>query len=822
MVRHDGYAKLLDFGLAVLRPQAEVSQSMITGGSLETVAQTLAGTPAYMSPEQIEGGAIDARSDIFSLGILLCEAATGTNPFARSGVLETLSAIGQAPAPAAAATTDLPREVRSIVIRALDRSPSQRYQSSADLASDLRAVLSRLDSQAVRSSVSRSRLRWYGAAAAIAISVASVVGGAAYRRSERRHWVREQATPEIVRLASQEKFVDAFRTIQVAEQYLPDDPDLTRAAAAATRMVSIHSEPSGAVVEVQDYLLPKQSWLHLGVTPIEKHRIPGGYLRWKVSKAGVGEYVTAPIPSEAMKFDLAAAAKAPQGMVPVDGGPWTDSLAFLGWLGPYMLPPFFIDRFEVTNRQYQAFVDKGGYARREYWKQPFVRDGRELKWEDAMDLFRDGTGRPGPSTWEAGHYPEGKGDFPVSGVSWFEAAAYAEFSGKSLPAMAQGYKATPAGLDRFVVAMSNLSGNAVRVGQFDGLGPYGTSDMIGNVREWYWNASEDNSRFILGRQANSYGPEALSPFDRSPLNGFRGVRNTGPVPDAAMAPLTMLKRDFSKAKPVADDVFRVYRDMYAYDRTPLNAMADAVADGSADWTTQKITFNAAYRNEQMSAFLFLPKNTRPPFQTVVFFPSARVNFLKDSTQLGDMTFVDYVIKSGRAVIYPIYERMYERRSSLPVLPGPTLARQLMVDWSKDLARSIDYLQTRADIDRSRIGYLGVSAGSAYGVILTTLEDRLKAVVFLDGGFFQQEHPVAGMDQADFAPRMKKPVLMVNGRYDATFPYESAQLPMFRMLGTPAADKHQVVFDTPHDVRLRRSDLVREVLAWYDRYLGHVN
>jgi len=147
---------------------------------------------------------------------------------------------------------------------------------------------------------------------------------------------------------------------------------------------------------------------------------------------------------------------------------------------------------------------------------------------------------------------------------------------------------------------------------------------------------------------------------------------------------------------------------------------------------------------------------------VVFFPSARVNFLKDSTQLGDITFIDYVIKSGRAVIYPIYERMYERRSSLPVLPGPTLARQLMVDWSKDLARSIDYLQTRADIDRSRIGYLGVSAGSAYGVILTTLEDRLKAVVFLDGGFFQQEHPVAGMDQADFAPRMKKPVLMVNG------------------------------------------------------------
>ena len=120
--------------------------------------------------------------------------------------------------------------------------------------------------------------------------------------------------------------------------------------------------------------------------------------------------------------------------------PWLDSLAFLGWVGPYSLPPFFIDRFEVTNRQYQVFVDNGGYTTRDYWKQRFVRDGHGLSWSQAMDLFRDATGRPGPSTWEGGHYPEGKADYPVSGVSWFEAAAYAEFVGKSLPVIAQGYK----------------------------------------------------------------------------------------------------------------------------------------------------------------------------------------------------------------------------------------------------------------------------------------------------------------------------------------------------------------------------------------------
>jgi pimeloyl-ACP methyl ester carboxylesterase len=79
-----------------------------------------------------------------------------------------------------------------------------------------------------------------------------------------------------------------------------------------------------------------------------------------------------------------------------------------------------------------------------------------------------------------------------------------------------------------------------------------------------------------------------------------------------------------------------------------------------------------------------------------------------------------------------------------------------------------------------------------------------------------------MDQVDFAPRLTKPTLMVNGRYDATFPLETSQQPLFRMLGATSENKRHVVFDTPHDVRLRSGDLVREVLGWYDRYLGRVN
>ena len=74
-----------------------------------------------------------------------------------------------------------------------------------------------------------------------------------------------------------------------------------------------------------------------------------------------------------------------------------------------------------------------------------------------MALFRDRFRREGPSTWEGGHYPQGQADYPVSGVSWYEAAAYAVFAGKSLPALSQWYQGAPNDLARYVVRESNIS-----------------------------------------------------------------------------------------------------------------------------------------------------------------------------------------------------------------------------------------------------------------------------------------------------------------------------------------------------------------------------
>jgi serine/threonine protein kinase len=148
----DGHVKILDFGLAKLLDTDWVTGTGAGGiHDVSTLTQTqvgvVKGTPAYMSPEQIKGDPIDARSDLFSLGIMLFEMATGEVPFVRKTPTAVMHAIAFAKTPAMrSAQINLPDQFRRIVARCLEKVPADRYPNARSLLEELRTLRRNLES----------------------------------------------------------------------------------------------------------------------------------------------------------------------------------------------------------------------------------------------------------------------------------------------------------------------------------------------------------------------------------------------------------------------------------------------------------------------------------------------------------------------------------------------------------------------------------------------------------------------------------------------------------------------------------------------------
>jgi len=314
--------------------------------------------------------------------------------------------------------------------------------------------------------------------------------------------------------------------------------------------------------------------------------------------------------------------------------------------------------------------------------------------------------------------------------------------------------------------------------------------------------------------------DARAPLERSANFGFRCAKygSAGALGKAA-DPVILPTRDFNREKPVSDALFGVYKSLYSYDKTPLHAAVES-AEETEDWKREKITFAAAYGSERVIAYLFLPKKSQPPFQTVVRFPGSEAIDIRSSTTLPEMGVFDFVIKSGRAVLFPVYKGTFERGDGLKSdYPNMTsFRRDHVIAWSKDLGRSIDYLETRPEIDRNKLAYEGLSWGGAMGSVLPALEDRIKVCVLIVPGFNLQRS-LPEVDELNFAPRVKVPVLMLNGRFDFFYPADTSQEPMFRMLGTSKEHKRRVVYETGHNIP--RNEMIKETLDWLDRYLGPV-
>jgi dienelactone hydrolase len=827
-----GQVKILDFGLAKQLSSAEAETKLRI-----TTSGTTIGTMAYMAPEQALGQPVDERADIWAFGVVMFEMLSSRLPFeGQTAAAQLLAVVSGDSPPVEQLPPETPAALRQLVARALVKRRDDRTLTASEIASTL-AASQQPRSQPVAAAPSHRTRPWTFAAIGLVTSVALVGGGVWMKRRMDADRL-QSAISEIRTLVSDGEFFEAYRRARQLGMPERGDAAFGPVWIDATRGFSVKSEPPGAEVAIADYGDRDAEWVALGQTPLTESPFPQGTSRVRIVKAGYLAYedVVNVFPVLSTSFNVLNVTLIPEDAAPAG---MTRAVRADRPVPMYLVPgsdpvdvvyqDFWIDRYEVTNRQFKAFVDAGGYQRREFWRHEFVRDGNAVTWDEAMARFRDATGRSGPATWQVGAYPDGQDDYPVTGVSWYEAAAYAQFAGKSLPTLPHFLAVAGLPFASRIMPLANLAGKAVSpVGATKSLNRFGAYDLAGNVKEWIVNPAGGDLRYIVGGAWDEppymfTEPDARPTFERAANFGFRCVRydEGDPSPAAFSGLIVRPNRDYTAEKPAEDAVFDAYRRFFAYDRTAVKASATSTFDDHPDWRIESVSFPAAYGGESIPARVYLPRNAKPPYQTVIFQAGAAQWNLRTSPPVtASPPVFAPVVRSGRAVIYPVVKGTFERGSDQFTSTTPkdgTLWRDYTVAMYKDLARTLDYLSTRPDIDMNAVAFLGQSRGAS-PILLALEPQRVKVAVLHIPGFYLTRQPPE-VDIVNFVPRVKQPVLMLSGHYDFIFPEQRSQLPLFNLLGTPNDYKRRVAYDTGHN--LPRAEMIKETLDWLDRYLGPV-
>lgn len=555
------HVKILDFGIAKLRDQALDTLSM---EQRLTNVGTVIGTPHYMAPEQCQGEEADARSDIYSLGVVLYELLTGVAPFlAKTPTGVAIKHVTEKPRPLRELQPSVSEAVERVVLRALEKEPSARQQTALELAREFETAVR---SEAGSDLLSRSGEHLQVESDTMRLAKESKADAVSKPRDPEANRAASpppQNFDTMVSPASTEQFRDpSTGLVSSPHQTMEQKPatDSLRTQTIPPTEVLAPSPP--AEPPEQDLVVEKPAPKRANQTdalrtdpfapaqepakppPAREESKPGKKEKEKEKKSESRSESPKPAPQAKPVAPPALPPVAPPATAPSRGpliagvGAGVVILAVLGCLGWWMLggsggkqenglatasptaaasvapssaatsaypeqaapegmvyvlggayrvgrddgeanerpahtvtvKPFFIDRTEVTNEQYQKFIDA--------------------------------TGHPAPPAWKGNHFPEGAEAFPVTGVSWEEATAYAEWAGKRLPTEEEWEFAARGADGRFypwgetwkpdtanVKTSEGETRELMPVGQFVlGASPFGAVDMTGNV--WEWTASD--------------------------------------------------------------------------------------------------------------------------------------------------------------------------------------------------------------------------------------------------------------------------------------------------------------------------------------------
>jgi dienelactone hydrolase len=452
----------------------------------------------------------------------------------------------------------------------------------------------------------------------------------------------------------------------------------------------------------------------------------------------------------------------------------------------------------------------------------------------------DKTRWPGPRNWSGGTYPEGKADHPVTEITWYEAAAYAAFRGKSLPTVFQWEMAARHGANSNGLGVTMpwgmqegspagranlLSRGTVPVGRMEfGMSPYGCYEMAGNVAEWCLN--ETSQGFVAGGGSWASSPQAWGrfgiypAFHSSPEIGFRCVLN----PDGRSANQgdmwVDLDEEVPKLTPAPEAEVRARFAYYEYDReAPFDATVEV--NQTDDWRRERIAYNGP-GGQRALAYLYVPKHSAGPHQVIHLYPPGNVTRrIYTVTEAIENEYAEFV-RTGRAVYVVVLEGFLERDGETPAWlqddldPASIEFVEAYARHTIEMRRGLDYLLSRDDVDSERVAFFGTSIGGPM-LVLPSVESRYKAVMLLSagiGGRAAQMHK--GARPIDFVPLIQGPKLLVHGLYDEWSPLRTSAQPLYDLLTGP---KHIKTYDGAHWPDAE--DLITPVSEFLDETFGPV-